>query len=254
MAITATDLQHPALEFFTRRGLNLQAVLALDTLPAPLRASLQQVVPGFATRYRQALLLGHGGRRLWEQMARRGADPAASRDPVDAYSAACVSEYFATGQAGVAYQCLYPGPAPLNLPAWGELAGWHHASPLRVGINAVWGTWFAYRALVLAATDLPLSVPLLSASPCVTCADQPCIRHCPAAALVSGTLQLDTCVSWRRQPASACSDRCLARLACPVASAQRYSDAQVRYHYGVSMDFIRQYDAGREASSLNQPD
>jgi hypothetical protein len=192
---------------------------------------------------------------LWSQISPHPDQHTAHSDPVDAYSSACVQDYFAAEQTGVAYQCLYPGPAlTVNLQAWGEQAGWHHDSPLRVGINPVWGTWFAYRALVLAATDLPVSVPLSSVSPCLTCPDQPCIRHCPAAALASGALQLDRCVSWRRQPASVCSDRCLARLACPVASARRYSDAQIRYHYGVSMDFIRQYDAGRATAPLNQPD
>jgi hypothetical protein len=49
------------------------------------------------------------------------------------------------------------------------------------------------------------------------------------------------CSHFRLQENSPCHDRCLARLACPVAPEHRYELAQVQYHYGRSLQTIRTY-------------
>lgn len=212
-------------------GLNLQAVFNLADLPDDVRDALPADAGG---PYRQLLLIGHRGGVLWQQLALAGMDGA---DPIDTFSRTQLTQWMARHQQAVRYRFVYPGPTAVGLQRLGQLAGWHHPSPFMVGINADWGSWFAYRAVLLADTHLAPTPPLVSPSPCTTCAARPCVRHCPANAL-DGGFNLSACLAYRREPDSACQDRCLARNSCPVGAEHRYSDAQIRYHYGRSMAMI----------------
>lgn len=223
-------------------GLNLHAVFAIDDLPAPLRDSL-----GAPGNYRQLILIGNGGRALWSAI-KRGA--MVSPDPIDDFSRRAAEQWLAAQAPGCRSEIVYPGERPVGLQSLGELAGWHFASPFMVGINARWGTWFAYRAVLLADTDFALTRPPPDASaarsPCASCADRPCVDACPGRAMSDRRFALQRCVAYRQAPASACRATCLARLACPVGSEQRYSDEQIGHSYSVSMQMIeRHYQAGR---------
>lgn len=217
------------------QGLNLQAVFNVQDLPADVLNTLPQQ----ENSYRQLLLIGHGGTLLWQQLALHGM---AGEHPVDDFSQAQVAAWLDCEQAGSAYRFVYPGPTTIGLQRLGMLAGWHHASPFMVGINHQWGSWFAYRAVVLADTHFPPTPPLNSPSPCSSCATRICVGQCPAKALDQG-YDLRACLDYRLQPDSACRDRCLARNSCPVGEAHRYSDAQISYHYGLSMKAIEQWYA-----------
>lgn len=247
----AALFQHPQLDYFNACGLNLQGVIDIAALPH----ELQEQLPLHGQQsWRQLLLLGHGGRYLWQRLEAHGLivdGVAAEADPVDAYSLRCVADYFGSQQPGVAFACIYPQRADvpsagsINLQALGRWLGWHQDSPLRVGINPVWGSWFAYRALVLADTDLPVSKPVALVSPCLSCVAKPCVSQCPAGAVQAHELRLADCIDWRRQPQSTCVNRCLARAACPVAAQHAYTDSQRRYHYDLSLQHILRYvDAG----------
>lgn len=210
------------------QGLNLQAVFNVADLPADVRAALPQDAEA---PYRQLLLIGHLGGLLWQQLTLAGMEGA---HPMDAFARTHVAAWLAHTQPGVRHSFVYPGPAPIGLQRLGQLAGWHHASPFMVGVNADWGSWFAYRAAVLADTTLAPTPPLASSSPCDACPGRICVGQCPAGALEGG-YNLSACLDYRRQPDSACQNRCLARNSCPVGSEHRYSDAQIRYHYGQSL-------------------
>lgn len=214
-------------------GLNLQAVFDIPALPEDVYAILQDAVPELAN-YRQLHLFGHGGRQMWEALKISAfADHA---EPVDDFSAYHVQRYFEEMPGDVSYRLLFPGgEGMVPLRRMGELAGWHHASPLRIGVNDIWGSWFAYRAVVLADTGFPAHVERGWTSPCVQCTDRPCITACPARAMDRGQLELNACIDERLQDASACQQQCLARLACPVAGAHRYDDDQIHYSYGRSL-------------------
>jgi hypothetical protein len=230
------------------RGLTLHAVLDLATLPVDVRASLG-LNADEPTRYRQLIVLGHQGRAFWAALQRRGLH---GSDPVDAFVAECVRDWLNGPLAGHAWALLFPGVRHVGLQRLGELAGWHHAAPFRVGVDAQWGSWFAYRAVLLADTALPLTPQRALPSPCLSCHEQPCVTACPAAALdripTAGTPQgqgegfrLLACMAYRLQPGSACQDRCLARNACRVGEAHRYTEAQTAYHYLQSLPAIRVY-------------
>lgn len=214
-------------------GLNLQAVFDLAALPAEMRAALDP-----AHGHRQLILIGHGGRTLWQRVQ---AARLAGGHPIDQFTVATVAAWLSAQLPGCACEIIYPGEAPLGLQALGRLAGWHHESPFRVGVNARWGSWFAYRAVVLADTSLPTTPPMNEGSPCVVCLDEPCVAACPAGALDERDFSLQKCIAYRRQPDSQCRVTCVARTSCPVRPEHRYDDAQIAHSYSRSLAMIEQW-------------
>jgi len=212
---------------FNQAGLNRQHVFDLDHLPDEIRATL-----GDTKKFRQLILLGHGGKRLWACVQAAGMP---GEHPIDDYVIQTVAQVFADEN----YRIVYPGDAPVGLQQLGTLAGWHHPSPFMVGIDGEWGSWFAYRAAILADTDFLPFLRVDRSHPCPTCSERPCISACPAAALSNGGFALDKCIAYRQQDGSACQFTCLARSACPVGSEHRYSEAQLRHTYGISLRMIR---------------
>jgi hypothetical protein len=234
-------------DFLDRHGLNLQAVFTIADLPPDITDSIR-LATNNADSYRQLILLAHGGRTLWQVMNETGIE---SDNPVDDFSIQIAERFFSEQHPENKYEMIYPGEHPIGLQQLGKLAGWHHDSPFKVGINTTWGTWFAYRVVILADTDFEITTAIQTQSPCEQCSDKPCIDICPAnalekstlgkSALENSTLNLASCISYRKQQNSNCKNKCLARLRCPVAPEHRYSNEQVNYHYGVSMKTIEQY-------------
>lgn len=214
-------------------GLNRQAIFDLADLPDDIRGSLAP-----QAHETQLILLGHGGRRLWECVTAAGLE---SPHPIDDYSIDVVHRYFSAQHPARRYRILYPSDQPIGLQALGKLAGWHAPSPFMIGIDAEWGSWYAYRAVLLADTDFCPSQALDRTTPCLACSGQPCISACPAGALEAGQFALETCSNYRLQPDSPCRFTCLARLACPVGSEHRYDVGQLRHTYGRSLRMIEHY-------------
>jgi hypothetical protein len=227
-------LPFPA-EFLNQAGINRQHVFNLTDLPTEALATL-----GDTKGYRQLILLGHGGRQLWECVKSSGIG---GDHPIDNYCVQTVSRWFANFLPDRHYQILYPGEQAVGLQQLGKLAGWHQPSPFMVGIDAEWGSWFAYRAAILADTEfLPYS-PVDRGNPCQTCQSRPCIAACPAGALAGGTFALDLCARYRLSENSACATTCLARETCPVGAEHRYDKAQLAHSYGHSLAMIRLYSS-----------
>ncbi len=218
-------------------GLNLQAVFNLDELPAQMVAELRRRFdPG--ARFRQLILIGHAGKTLWASVRASGI---ASENPIDDFSVRTVGQWFAQQFADNCREIVYPGSNAPDLQALGKIAGWHHASPLRIGIGATWGTWYAYRVVLLADTELEPSQPIESESPCPGCRHKICIASCPGSALAAGDLDLGKCAAYRKQADSSCKATCPARVSCPVGSAHRYCDEQIRHAYSISMKSIERH-------------
>lgn len=230
------------LQRLNGQGINLQAVFDLADLPPDMQAVLGEAVADIAG-YRQLHLFGHGGRLLWEQVQ---ASPfAAGEHPIDRFSEDAVRRYMEEAVPGCRYTVIFPaGKRLVPLRRLGELAGWHFDSPFRVGINNRWGSWFAYRVVVLADSNLPVTPKVPWRSPCDACDNKPCLAACPGAALVDGRLELDRCIDYRLADGSRCSRQCISRLACPAAPEHRYEPAQIDYCYGLSLETIRQWRQG----------
>lgn len=204
---------------------------------------------------RSVALIGNSGRRLWNCL------PAITgqEHPVDDYSRREVTRVLGNNLGESGWAILYPDRTRNTVPSLqhlGSRAGWHHPSPLGSGIHPQHGLWFAYRAVVVFNFELPesqWSVPnrtdaknrqATGASPCLSCADQPCISACPASALKVGRVpNLDACSSFRYADQSPCAERCLARESCPLGLQSRYADAQINYHYRQSLESLRRWVA-----------
>ncbi len=218
-------------------GLNRHAILALKDLPADILRSLQEIA-GDLNSFRQLILIGHGGRKLWDCVQTANI---CSADPIDDYTVNTIAQCFAAELPDTAYRLIYPSRHPIGLQRLGKLAGWHHASPFMVGIDSEWGSWSAYRAVLLADSDFSLSEKVDRGHPCPSCMSKVCISDCPAQALDAGQLELERCLCFRLQPNSPCQYTCLARVACPVGTEHSYSEAQMRHVYGTSLQWIREW-------------
>lgn len=208
-------------------GLNRQHVFDLGDLPADVA-----VTCGDIAGFRQLILLAHGGRRLWDCVQAAGSG---GEHPVDDYVSGIVQRWTADNLPGCRTRLLYPGAAPVPLQRLGKLAGWHQPAPFMVGIDPEWGPWWAYRAALVADSNFRPSAPVDRASPCASCAHQPCVTACPAGAMDDGRFALEACLAFRRRAASPCAFTCLARVACPVGAEHRYDTSQLRHSYGQSL-------------------
>lgn len=215
-------------------GLNLHAVLDIDALPAELRTPLRADFDP-AGRCRQLILIGHAGTALWAEVQRAGAGGA---DPIDDFSVAAVQRWFGAHGGGRHHVFVYPGNCRIGLQALGSVAGWHHPTPFKVGIMQPWGSWFGYRAVLLADTMFTPTPPRPQESPCASCATRVCVAACPAPAMDSGDFDLAACLAYRVEADSRCRATCVARLACPVGAQHRYDDAQLRHSYVQSLAAI----------------
>lgn len=216
-------------------GLELFGVFDTSMLASEIRDVLERDGIDLAL-FPQLLLVGHVGKELWSALETRGIR---SADPIDDFTVEVVDSYFAKHQPEGRYRILYPASGPmLSLQALGALAGLGHASPFFVGIDDRWGTWFAYRAVVLADTRFRTTEPRRTESPCSLCEARFCERSCPSGAIDGEVFDLQRCLAYRREPDSRCRETCVARTSCPVGSAYRYDEPQLRYHYGRSLRTI----------------
>ena len=222
---------------FNGKGLNCQAIFNINSLPTDIVDSLTSEgvdLSGFT----QLIILAHRGTELWQHI-----QPILkqSSDPIDDFSAAVVTDFFQYKMPDRQYAIIYPGERIIGLQHLGELAGWHYPSPFRVGINVEWGSWFAYRIVLLADTNFEPTSKMDSFSPCIGCEAKVCITSCPAESFDEQDFVLAACIEYRLKPDSLCRDKCLSRLSCPVAKAMQYSDEQLHYHYSFSMKAIERY-------------
>ncbi|MDH3375744.1 MAG: hypothetical protein OEQ39_02090 [Gammaproteobacteria bacterium] len=228
-------------QFLADSGLNILGIFDVANLPAPICDPLRADGVAFE-RYRSLVLIAAGGVTFWSALQAFGMR---SDNPVDAFS-----RYLAERFVAEYLQCddalhLYPGRNAIPLQQLGVLAGWHHPSPLGLGIHAKFGLWFAYRSAILVTQSLPPTRAQLSESPCVSCADKPCVSTCPPGAVrADNPLALATCIGFRLKSGSVCEAQCLARGACPVGVEHRYPDEQTAYYARHSLASLRRYRAG----------
>lgn len=213
-----------------QKGFTLQAALEVPSVAIGL--------PEAAGDYNQLLVFGHAGSDFWKSMD----EPLAGSDPLDRMSINMV-EGFLQRVSCEDYLVLYPSNGfQIDLRALGKQLGWHADSPLGIGVNAIHGTWFAYRVVVLANTFYESHdrawTNHLDEAPCGKCLYRPCVDACPVDA-PGVTFDLQACMDERVKEGSACAYQCLARNACPVGTEYRYNQDQMRYHYQQSLELIQ---------------
>ena len=88
----------------------------------------------------------------------------------------------------------------------------------------------SYRGAVLVPEriDLPRAQP----SPCLTCADKPCLQACPVEALSASGYDTAACHAYLDTEAGAgcMTQGCAVRRSCPAGHTYRRIEAQSAYH------------------------
>lgn len=219
-------------------GLNLLRPVSSEALVGPTATQLDRWYPG----YGHALLLGSGGPTFWERCRAAGfLDRKNLPDPLDAYTETVVDGLVALLRAAdpgavAAYPFRHARqvlPFQALTASLTDLAG----MPFGIAVDRVYGPWFAWRAVVL--TRLPLEPAAASMPQPSVCRDcpAPCVSACPPGATHKAGLDWQRCVDFRLAEPT-CRGTCLAREACPVGTAHRYSPAQVAFHHRASWQTI----------------
>ncbi len=226
------------LEFLAKQGLPLFAALPCTNLPADIMQTFAAEKIDLQP-YHSLVLLGNAGPKFWPALTKFGMK---TTDPVDYFSRVLAQQFIDRYLNAASSLILYPQEYNIPLQTLGTLAGWHHPSPLGIGINATYGLWFAYRVVFLTAAPLPDIRQSLGPSPCDACPDTPCLTACPAQAVQGiNKFNMPACFDFRLQENSLCQDYCLSRLACPIAPEYQYPLEQFTYHYTHALASIKPY-------------
>lgn len=180
---------------------------------------------------RSVILLGNIGGSIWEPFSRwrQSSESADRNDPLDEWSKAVIRPIAAAFEA-TAY---FPSDPPWQpFQRWAMQAEGLKASPLGILIHPDYGLWHGYRGALGFAAVIE-GAGMAVTHPCDHCAEKPCLTACPVDAVASTGFDVAACRSHLRTDTgkTGCmAGGCLARNACPVGSAYRYSQAQRAFH------------------------
>jgi len=175
-------------------------------------------------------LVGNIGSSYWSVFSQAPEFHDAEPDPLDRWS-----QRVAGALADeLSLRPVYPfsGPPYYPFQQWAQRAEALEQSPIGVMMHPRFGLWHSYRFALLGA-DFGLQEPRQpTASPCLSCDDQPCLRRCPVDAFDATGYAVERCAAYLLQtPQAECHQQgCLARYACPVAPEQRYLAEQGQFH------------------------
>lgn len=178
------------------------------------------------------LLVGNIGSAFWPAFSRwRAAQPdRGGTDPLDTWSKDALRP-IADAQIATAW---FPSDPPWQpFQQWAMRAEGLKASPLSILIHPVYGLWHGYRGALGFAERIDAALPDMQPHPCDRCPDKPCLTACPVAAVRAEAFDVAACRAHLRMPegqGGCMASGCLARAACPVGTAYRYNDAQLRFH------------------------
>lgn len=134
-------------------------------------------------------------------------------------------------------RALYPfdGPPYYPFQRWADRAEATHSSRMMLRIHPHHGLWHAYRfALALPAAAMATDVASQQPAPdlCASCDGQPCLQACPVQAYTGEAFVVQACADHLHsgRGEECMQGGCLARRACPVGAAQRYTPEHAAFH------------------------
>ena len=213
-------------------GLNLRGALSAARYDAIVPAVWRTAA--LLPAARTALVVGSGGRALWDAL-RTAPEFEAVSDPVDTYTAR-VLDALARDliRAGHRSRALYPlerrGGKWADFVALGREAGLGVFSRLGLLLHPIYGPWLSIRAVLLTGLECPLGAPIRDFDPCEGCA-APCVEACPGGAVGPERISASICYATQRTE-PACALRCAARHACVLGPEQAYSVEAEAHHMG----------------------
>jgi hypothetical protein len=176
------------------------------------------------------LMIGNAGPAAWASFS--GAPEAAdgAPDPMDRWSKRLLRRL--AGEHGGS--AVFPSDGPPYPPfvAWAKRAAPVRESPLGILIHPVYGLWHAYRGALALPERLPLPAPEVSAYPCDTCEDKPCLTTCPVSAFTPDGYRVTDCAGHIATPQGedCLALGCRARRACPIGRDYVYDPPQAEFH------------------------
>jgi hypothetical protein len=187
-------------------------------------------------------LVGNIGSSYWPIFSRSPEFSDGAAHPLDRWSRRIAESIAET----LSLRALFPfeGPPYYPFQQWARRAEGLLQSPIGVMMHPEFGLWHSYRfALLGADPGMQAAAPASADSPCLGCADKPCLHTCPVDALDASGYDVERCADYLlRTPQAECNRRgCLARYACPIAPGWRYVTAQGRFH-------LRAFVGAREGS------
>ena len=176
---------------------------------------------------RTLVVIGNVGGAMWP-LFRAAEQPVA--DPLDTWTRSVLQPI----AVSLGADFIHPSDEPFQpFQRWAQRAEGIARSPIGILIHPEYGLWHAYRgAFVFPFAVGGVPAPTEGQSPCVSCADQPCLSACPVDAFTIDGYDADACrghVRSRSEPA--CIEAgCAARLACPIGTRHRYGADQMHFH------------------------
>lgn len=207
-------------------GLKLRGIVALS--------SDEITQYGFSTETTVALV-GNVGSSYWRVFTQSEEYADGEADPLDRWSLRVADEVAQKINARPVFP--FQGPPYLPFQQWAKRAEALQQSPIGLMIHPQFGLWHSYRFALLVSDSIE-NTQSTQQSPCLNCVDQPCLNTCPVNALTINGYDVDSCVQYLKQTASADCFRhgCMARFKCPAGREYRYEDAQSRFHLQAFID------------------
>jgi hypothetical protein len=179
---------------------------------------------------RTLLLIGPDGPRFWPLLTSSPEWSDGEPDPVDRWSRRVIGQLACTLGA----KALFPFGGPPYRPfyTWALRSGRCHVSPVRLLVHDSAGLWVSFRGALALKEEFPL--PPAGPSPCVACADKPCLTACPPRALTGSGYDVPACHTYLDSPEGrgCMAGGCAVRRACPLSLAHARMAEQSAYHMG----------------------
>jgi hypothetical protein len=175
------------------------------------------------------VLIGNAGPEMWRVFS-KASEFALEKDPLDIWSRRVISGI--AGRLGA--DALYPfdGPPYFPFQRWAMKAEQVWSSPIGPLIHPEYGLWHAYRGVLLFRREIKFSSRPADASPCQSCADKPCLTHCPVNAFKPGKYDVPACARHLKSPAGEGCKKggCIARASCPIGRPYVYEADHAQFH------------------------
>lgn len=241
---------HPSLLADVRHraeaaGLNLLGLVDAGRFDAAQACDrrIQAIAPDCGT----ALVVGSGGRGLWQQFERQHGGCGRDRaEQVDRYVRAAVDGIESALRSASIPSRTIAGRCGARLPLaqLGEAAGFGTVSPVTgLLLHPEFGPWVRVRAVLLADGHPfgPVADASISAGfqPCCGCS-RPCVAACPVGVHDGfGGHDVGRCATHRHD--GNCASHCSSRSACPVGSEHRDGDGEHAHRHTHSLAAMRRW-------------
>ncbi len=176
---------------------------------------------------RTVVMIGNVSGAMW---ARFRSEESSVPHPLDTWTRATLSPIATSFGASF----VHPSDEPFQpFQRWAQRADHVWRSPIGLLIHGEFGLWHAYRGAFLFPRVVD-GLPAIGqdASPCLSCAERPCLSACPVEAFTEAGYDAARCASHVRAGVDpdCLHEGCAARLACPVGADLRYGADQMGFH------------------------